>query len=79
MQWAVEGGADYIIAETFNCVGEAKLALEAIKQYGKGNVFFIPLLPLQFLSFKMTCKFVNRLLLCCSCLFLLMHMTYCYN
>ena len=47
MQWAVEGGADYIIAETFNCVGEAKLALEAIKQYGKGKV--------QSPAFKMLC------------------------
>ena len=37
MEWAVEGGADYIIAETFNCVGEALLALDAIKQYGNGK------------------------------------------
>lgn len=36
VEWAVEGGADYIIAETFNCVGEALLALDAIKQYGNG-------------------------------------------
>ena len=36
VQWAVEGGADYIIAETFNYLGEAMLALEVIKKYGKG-------------------------------------------
>ncbi|OWF45855.1 betaine--homocysteine S-methyltransferase 1-like [Mizuhopecten yessoensis] len=36
VEWAVEEGADYIIAETINDYGEAKLALEAIQQYGKG-------------------------------------------
>ena len=40
--WAVDGGADYIIAETFNSYGEAQIALEAIIQYGNGetNVFY---------------------------------------
>ncbi|KAJ8315824.1 hypothetical protein KUTeg_007974 [Tegillarca granosa] len=33
--WAVEENADFIIAETFNDFGEAMLALEAIKKYGK--------------------------------------------
>ncbi|KAL4233486.1 hypothetical protein ACF0H5_008167 [Mactra antiquata] len=36
VQWAVEGGCDYIIAETFGYLGEALLALEVIKEYGKG-------------------------------------------
>ncbi|KAL8602635.1 hypothetical protein ACOMHN_018172 [Nucella lapillus] len=36
IEWAVKGGADYIIGETFNDLGEAKLALEAIKTYGQG-------------------------------------------
>ncbi|XP_033739939.1 betaine--homocysteine S-methyltransferase 1-like [Pecten maximus] len=36
VEWAVEEGADYIIAETLSDYGEAKLALEAINQYGKG-------------------------------------------
>ncbi|XP_033739938.1 betaine--homocysteine S-methyltransferase 1-like [Pecten maximus] len=36
VEWAVEEGADFIIAETINDYGEAKLALEAIQQYGKG-------------------------------------------
>lgn len=37
IEWAVEYGVDYIIAETFNDLGEAMLALKAIQQYGKGN------------------------------------------
>ncbi|XP_076445495.1 S-methylmethionine--homocysteine S-methyltransferase BHMT2-like [Babylonia areolata] len=36
VEWAVKGGADYIIGETFNDFGEAKLALEAIQTYGQG-------------------------------------------
>ncbi|XP_033739937.1 betaine--homocysteine S-methyltransferase 1-like [Pecten maximus] len=36
VEWAVEEGADYIIAETISNYGEAKLALEAIQKYGKG-------------------------------------------
>lgn len=36
VEWAVEENADFIIAETFNDFGEAMLALEAIKKYGKG-------------------------------------------
>ncbi|OWF45856.1 betaine--homocysteine S-methyltransferase 1-like [Mizuhopecten yessoensis] len=36
VEWAAEEGADYIIAETIHSYGEAKLALEAIQQHGKG-------------------------------------------
>lgn len=36
VEWAVRGGADYIVAETFGDYGEAALALETIKQYGNG-------------------------------------------
>jgi len=36
VEWAVEEGADFMIGETFNCFGEACLALEAIKKHGKG-------------------------------------------
>lgn len=36
IEWAVEGGADFIVGETFLEYGEAALALEAIKEYGKG-------------------------------------------
>ena len=32
--WAVEAGVDFIIAETFSWLGEALLALEAIKAAG---------------------------------------------
>ncbi len=32
IEWAVEAGVDYIIAETFSYYGEAQLALEAIKR-----------------------------------------------
>ncbi|XP_069101733.1 betaine--homocysteine S-methyltransferase 1-like [Argopecten irradians] len=35
IEWAVAGGADFIVAETFHSVGEALLALQCIKQYGK--------------------------------------------
>lgn len=35
--WAVEEKADFIIAETYSDFGEAKLALEAIIEYGKGK------------------------------------------
>jgi len=37
VNWAVQGGADFIIAETYPDYGEALLALEAIKQYGQGR------------------------------------------
>ena len=36
MKWIVEGDADFIIAETFNYLGEAMLALDAIKKHGNG-------------------------------------------
>ncbi|KAL5010126.1 hypothetical protein ScPMuIL_012431 [Solemya velum] len=36
VEWAADNGADYIVAETFVELGEALLALEAIKIYGKG-------------------------------------------
>nr|KAG5708418.1 hypothetical protein BaRGS_026145 [Batillaria attramentaria] len=45
IEWAVEAGADYIVAETYSELGEAMLALESIKKYGKGlpaAVSFIP-------------------------------------
>ena len=38
VEWAVKGGADFILGETYQEFGEAMLALEAIKQYGKGIV-----------------------------------------
>ena len=37
IEWAVEEGGDFIIAETFCEMGESKLALDCIKQYGKGS------------------------------------------
>ncbi|XP_070568534.1 S-methylmethionine--homocysteine S-methyltransferase BHMT2-like [Ptychodera flava] len=36
VRWAVEAGADFIVGETFHHVGEAMLALEAIKEVGNG-------------------------------------------
>ncbi|KAL5013160.1 hypothetical protein ScPMuIL_007430 [Solemya velum] len=36
IQWAVQYGADFIVAETFSDFGEASLALECVKQYGNG-------------------------------------------
>ncbi|GFO26858.1 betaine--homocysteine s-methyltransferase 1-like [Plakobranchus ocellatus] len=37
VEWAVEAGVDFIVAETFDEYGEASLALEVIKTYGKGT------------------------------------------
>lgn len=34
--WFVEEGADYIIGETFDSLGEAEIALKVIKEHGKG-------------------------------------------
>ncbi|GFS25655.1 betaine--homocysteine S-methyltransferase 1-like [Elysia marginata] len=45
IDWAVRGGADYIIAETFNELAEAKLALEAIKQFGNDLPSVVTLAP----------------------------------
>ncbi|KAI8520851.1 hypothetical protein Bbelb_006050 [Branchiostoma belcheri] len=36
IEWAVEEGADFIVGETYGFLGEAMLALECIKDYGKG-------------------------------------------
>lgn len=45
IEWAVEEGADFIIAETFMEYQEAKLALDCIKQYGKGLASVVMLAP----------------------------------
>ena len=37
VEWAVQEGADFIIAETFGELAEAKLALECIKEVKKGQ------------------------------------------
>ena len=36
IEWAVEEKADFIVAETFCDCEEALLAVEAVKEYGKG-------------------------------------------
>lgn len=36
VEWCVEEGADFIVAESYTDYGEAKLALDAIKEYGNG-------------------------------------------
>ncbi|RUS81012.1 hypothetical protein EGW08_011217 [Elysia chlorotica] len=45
VEWAVKGGADYMIAETFNDFQEAVIALEVIKKYGNGMAAVITLVP----------------------------------
>ncbi|XP_060065662.1 betaine--homocysteine S-methyltransferase 1-like [Ylistrum balloti] len=45
VEWAVKGGADFIVAETFGEYGEAALALEAIKKFGNGLPAVITLQP----------------------------------
>ncbi|XP_052782218.1 betaine--homocysteine S-methyltransferase 1-like [Mya arenaria] len=42
---AAEGGADYIVGETFSHFGEASIALQAILKYGKGLPAVITLSP----------------------------------
>ncbi|GFO26856.1 betaine--homocysteine s-methyltransferase 1-like, partial [Plakobranchus ocellatus] len=43
VEWAVEAEVDFIVAETFNEFGEALLALETIKAFGKGTPAVITL------------------------------------
>ncbi|XP_005089330.1 betaine--homocysteine S-methyltransferase 1 [Aplysia californica] len=45
VEWSVEEGVDLIIAETFQEVGEALLALEVIRTYGKGVPAVVTLCP----------------------------------
>ncbi|BFZ17496.1 hypothetical protein BsWGS_20535 [Bradybaena similaris] len=45
IEWAVEAGVDFILGETFAELGEATLALESIKKYGKGVPAVITLMP----------------------------------
>ncbi|XP_033744365.1 betaine--homocysteine S-methyltransferase 1-like isoform X1 [Pecten maximus] len=62
LEWAVEGGADYIIAETFNDFGEAMLALQAIKTFGQGlpavitMAAYVPDVTTDDVSFPEACK-----------------------
>ena len=37
VEWAVTGGSDFLIGETFNDIGEARLALDVMKTHGNGN------------------------------------------
>ena len=41
IEWAVEEGADFILAETYGFSGEAMAALECIKKYGNGLRLFL--------------------------------------
>ena len=41
IEWAVEEGADFILAETYGFSGEAMAALECIKKYGNGLQLFL--------------------------------------
>ncbi|XP_011673815.2 betaine--homocysteine S-methyltransferase 1 [Strongylocentrotus purpuratus] len=45
--WAVEEGADFIVAETFGILEEAMIALEAIKEFGSGLPAVITLAACQ--------------------------------
>lgn len=45
IEWAVQSGADYIIAERFEEFGEAKLALECIQQFGNGLPAVVTIAP----------------------------------
>lgn len=62
VQWIAEEGADFIIAETFNYLGEAMLALDAIKKHGNGLpavvtlTAFIPDTTLDDVPFPKACR-----------------------
>ncbi|KAK6171119.1 hypothetical protein SNE40_019375 [Patella caerulea] len=45
IEWAVQYGADFIVAETFSDYGEADLALQCIKQYGNGLPSVVMIAP----------------------------------
>uniref|UniRef100_A0A0B7AE37 Hcy-binding domain-containing protein n=1 Tax=Arion vulgaris TaxID=1028688 RepID=A0A0B7AE37_9EUPU len=45
IEWAVEAEVDFILGETFAELGEAMLALESIKKYGKGIPAVITIMP----------------------------------
>ncbi|KAL8581952.1 hypothetical protein ACOMHN_027934 [Nucella lapillus] len=45
-EWAVEEGADFMVAETFADLGEAMLALKTIQKYGKGMPIAVSFSPL---------------------------------
>ena len=36
IEWAVDAGADFIVAETFSKFGEALIATRACKEFAKG-------------------------------------------
>ncbi|XP_060084166.1 betaine--homocysteine S-methyltransferase 1-like [Ylistrum balloti] len=62
IEWAVEGGADYIIAETFNDFGEAMLALRAIQTFAQGlpavitMAAYVPDLTTDDVTFPVACR-----------------------
>ncbi|XP_067684989.1 betaine--homocysteine S-methyltransferase 1-like isoform X2 [Haliotis asinina] len=62
IEWAVEEGADYIVAESFSEFGEAMLALESIYKYGNGLPAAISFIPhavdqtLDGLAFGVACR-----------------------
>ena len=39
LEWAVDAGADFIVAETYDTFGEALLAAKACKEFAKGCCF----------------------------------------
>lgn len=47
IEWAVEEGADFIIGETFHDAGEAVMATQCIKEFGKGLPSVVTILPLK--------------------------------
>lgn len=60
VQWAVEGGCDFIIAETFCYLGEALIALDVIKKAGVPAVVtltpYVPDITLDDVPFAKACR-----------------------
>ncbi|XP_064621399.1 betaine--homocysteine S-methyltransferase 1-like [Lineus longissimus] len=64
-QWAAEGGADFIVGETFAEYDEAKMCLDAILKHGKGApavVTYSPIMDNTFMYQSMTLAEGCRLL-----------------
>ncbi|XP_060592422.1 betaine--homocysteine S-methyltransferase 1-like [Ruditapes philippinarum] len=60
VQWAIDGGCDYIIAETFCYLGEALIALDVIKKAGVPAVMtltpYVPDITLDDIPFPKACR-----------------------
>ncbi|XP_070556063.1 S-methylmethionine--homocysteine S-methyltransferase BHMT2-like [Ptychodera flava] len=60
IEWSLDYNVDYIIGETYTYLGEAMLALQAIKKYGKGVPAVMMLASYPITTKKRTSHHVRR-------------------